>query len=87
VRAQILNDGSEVPLRKETDRARVDAMTDEDIARAVAALFAEEQFAGMQVVWPVDIAATRCQLGLGQTEFASVKPPPPARRGAASRAP
>ena len=29
-------DGSEVPLRDETDWARVDAMTDEEFARAVA---------------------------------------------------
>jgi hypothetical protein len=29
-------DGTEVPVVSETDWARVDAMTDEDIARAVA---------------------------------------------------
>ena len=72
-----MDDGSEVPLRDETDWARVDAMTDEDIARAVAEdpdaapLLTDEQLAEMRVVWPVDIAATRRRLGLSQTEFAA----------------
>ena len=49
---QIMDDGSEVPLQDETDWARVDAMTDEDIARAVAEdpdaapLLTDEQLAG-----------------------------------------
>ena len=77
VTVQIMDDGSEVPLRDETDWARVDAMTDEDIARAVAddpdaaPLLTDEQLAEMRVVWPVDIAATRRRLGLSQTEFAA----------------
>ena len=77
VTVQIMDDGSEVPLRDETDWARVDAMTDEDIARAVAEdpdaapLLTDEQLAEMRVVWPVDIAATRRRLGLSQTEFAA----------------
>jgi putative transcriptional regulator len=77
VTVQILDDGSEVPLRDETDWARVEAMTDEDIARAVAddpdaaPLLTDEQLAKMRVVWPTDIAATRRRLGLSQTEFAA----------------
>ena len=77
VTVQIMDDGSEVPLRDETDWARVDAMTDADIARAVAedpdaaSLLTDEQLAEMRVVWPVDIAATRRRLGLSQTEFAA----------------
>ena len=74
---QIMDDGSEVPLQDETDWARVDAMTDEDIARAVAddpdtaPLLTDAQLARMRVVWPADIAATRRRLGLSQTEFAA----------------
>ena len=74
---QIMDDGSEVPLRDETDWARVEAMTDEDIARAVAddpdaaPLLTDDQLAKMKVVWPTDIAATRRRLGLSQTEFAA----------------
>ena len=77
VTVQILDDGSEVPLRDETDWARVEAMTDEDIARAVAddpdaaPMLTDEQLAKMKVVWPTDIAATRRRLGLSQTEFAT----------------
>lgn len=77
VTVQILDDGSEVPLRDETDWARVEAMTDEDIARAVAddpdaaPMLTDEQLAKMKVVWPTDIAATRRRLGLSQTEFAA----------------
>ena len=75
--ALLVDDGSEVPLRDETDWARVDAMTVEDVARAVAddpdaaPLLTHEQLAGMRVVWPADIAATRRRLGLSQTEFAA----------------
>lgn len=74
---QILEDGTEVPIRSETDWARVDAMTDEDIERAVAEdpdaapLLTDEQLAAMRVVWPADIAATRRRLGLSQAEFAA----------------
>jgi putative transcriptional regulator len=74
---QIMDDGSEVPIESKTDWARVDAMTDEDIARAVAEdpdaapLLTDEQLAKMRVVWPTDIAATRRRLGLSQTEFAA----------------
>ena len=74
---QIMDDGSEVPLQDETDWARVDAMTDEDIARAVAEdpdaapLLTDEQLAAARTVRPVDIAATRRRLGLSQTEFAA----------------
>lgn len=74
---QILDDGSEVPLRDETDWARVEAMTDADIARTVAddpdaaPMLTDEQLARMKVVWPTDIAATRHRLGLSQTEFAA----------------
>ncbi len=74
---QIMPNGREVPIESLTDRARVDAMTDEDIARAVAEdpdaapLLTDEQLAGMRVVWPTDIAATRRRLGLSQTEFAA----------------
>jgi putative transcriptional regulator len=77
VTVQILDDGSEVPLHDETDWARVEAMTDEDIARAVAddpdaaPMLTDEQLAKMKVVWPTDIAATRRWLGLSQTEFAA----------------
>ena len=77
VMVQIMDDGSEVPIVSQTDWARVDAMTDEDIARAVAEdpdaapLLTDEQLAGMRVVWPTDIAATRRRLGLSQTEFAA----------------
>ena len=74
---QLIDDRSEAPLRDETDWARVEAMTDKDIARAVAddpdaaPLLTDEQPAGMRVVWPADIAATRRRLGLSQTEFAA----------------
>ena len=77
VTVRIMDDGSEVPLRDETDWARVEAMTDEDIARAVAddpdaaPLLTDEQLAQMRVVWPIDIAVTRRRLGLSQTEFAA----------------
>jgi len=77
VTVQILDNGSEVPIVSQTDWARVDAMTDEDIARTVAddpdatPLLTDEQLARMQVVWPTDIAATRRRLGLSQTEFAA----------------
>jgi putative transcriptional regulator len=74
---QIMPDGREVPIESKTDWARVDAMTDEDIARAVAddpdaaPLLTDEQLAAAKVVWPIDIAATRRRLGLSQTEFAA----------------
>ena len=74
---QIMDDGSEVPIESRTDWARVEAMTDGDLARAVAddpdaaPLLTDEQLARMRVVWPADIAATRRRLGLSQTEFAS----------------
>ena len=74
---QIMDDGNEAPIESKTDWARVDAMTDEDIARAVAddpdaaPLLTDEQLAKMKVVWPADIAATRRRLGLSQTEFAA----------------
>jgi putative transcriptional regulator len=77
VTVQIMDDGSEVPIQSRTDWARVDAMTDEDIARAVAddpdaaPLLTDEQLARMRAVWPTDIAATRRRLGLSQTEFAA----------------
>jgi putative transcriptional regulator len=70
-------DGTEEPLQDETDWARVAAMTDEDIARAVAddpdaaPLLTREQLAKARVVWPADIAATRRRLGLSQAEFAA----------------
>ena len=60
-----------------TDWAAIDAMTDEDIAQAVAEdpdaapLLTDEQLAEAKVVWPVDIAATRRRLGLSQSEFAA----------------
>jgi putative transcriptional regulator len=72
---QVLDDGSEVPLRDETDWARVDAATDEGIAKAAAEdpdaapMLTDEQLAHAKLVWPVDIAATRRRLGLSQTEF------------------
>ena len=74
---QVMDDGREVPIESRTDWARVDAMTDADIARAVAAdpdaapLLTDEQLARMRPVWPNDIAATRRRLGLSQTEFAA----------------
>jgi putative transcriptional regulator len=74
---QIMPDGREVPIESRTDWARVDAMTDEDIAWAVAEdpdsapLLTDEQPARMRVLWPTDIAATRCRPGLSQTEFAA----------------
>ena len=52
-------------------------MTDEDIARAVAddpdaaPLPTDQQLAQMRVVWPADIAVTRCRLGRSQAEFAA----------------
>ena len=74
---EIMPDGREVPIESKTDWARVDAMTDEDIARAVAEdadaapLLTDEQLAEAKTVRPVDIAATRRRLGLSQTEFAA----------------
>ena len=74
---QVMDDGREVPIESRTDWARVDAMTDADIARAVAAdpdaapLLTDEPLARMRPVWPNDIAATRRRLGLSQTEFAA----------------
>ena len=74
---QVMDDGREVPVESRTDWARVEAMTDADIARAVAAdpdaapLLTDEQLARMRPVWPNDIAATRRRLGLSQTEFAA----------------
>ena len=74
---QVMDDGREVPIESRTDWARVEAMTDADIARAVAAdpdaapLLTDEQLARMRPVWPNDIAATRRRLGLSQTEFAA----------------
>jgi putative transcriptional regulator len=74
---QIMPDGREVPIESKTDWARVEAMTDEDIAQAVAEdpdaapLLTDEQLAEAKVVWPVDIAATRRRLGLSQSEFAA----------------
>ena len=74
---QIMDDGSEVPIESRTDWARVEAMTDEDIARAVAddpdtaPLLTDAQLARMRVVWPHDIAATQRRLSLSQTEFAA----------------
>ena len=74
---EIMPDGREVPIESKTDWARVDAMTDEDIARAVAEdpdaapLLTDEQLAAAKTVRPVDIAATRRRLGLSQTEFAA----------------
>jgi uncharacterized DUF497 family protein len=53
---QIMPDGREVPIESKTDWARVDAMTDEDIARAVAEdpdaapLLTDEQLAEAKVV-------------------------------------
>jgi putative transcriptional regulator len=73
---RIMPDGREVPIESKTDWARVDAMTDEDIERAVAEdpdaapLLTDEQLARAEVVWPADIAAIRHRLGLSQTEFA-----------------
>lgn len=64
VMGQIMEDGSEVPIQSRTDWARVDAMTDADIARAVAddpdaaPLPTDARLAGTRVVWPTDIAAT-----------------------------
>jgi putative transcriptional regulator len=77
VTVQILEDGTEVPIQSETDWTRVAAMTDEDIARAVAddpdaaPLLTREQLAKARMVWPADIAATRRRLGLSQAEFAA----------------
>jgi putative transcriptional regulator len=77
VTVRIMPDGTEEPLQDETDWARVAAMTDEDIARAVAddpdaaPLLTREQLAKARVVWPADIAATRRRLGLSQAEFAA----------------
>ena len=74
---QVMGDGREVPVKSRTDWARVEAMTDADIARAVAEdpdaapLLTDQQLAGMRPVWPNDIAATRRRLGLSQTEFAA----------------
>ena len=74
---QIMDDGSEVPIESRTDWARVEAMSDEDVARAAAddpdaaPLLTDEQLAQMRVVWPNDIAATRRRLGLSHTEFAA----------------
>lgn len=74
---EIMPDGREVPIESKTDWARVDAMTDADIARAVAEdpdaapLLTDEQLAAAKTVRPVDIAATRRRLGLSQTEFAA----------------
>ena len=74
---QIMPDGREVPIESKTDWVRVDAMTDEDIARAVAEdpnaapLLTDEQLSRIREVWPNDIAATRRRLGLSQTEFAA----------------
>ena len=73
---QIMDDGSEVPLRDETDWARVAAMTDEEIERAAAEdpdapPLTDEQLAAVRVVWPTDIAATRRRIGLSQAEFAA----------------
>ena len=67
---------AEVPTVSETDWARVDATTDEDLAHAVAdepdavPLLAGERLAAGQIVWPADIAATWRRLGLSQAEFA-----------------
>jgi putative transcriptional regulator len=77
VTVRIMPDGTEEPLQDETDWARVAAMTDEDIARAVAddpdaaPLLTREQLAKARVVWPAEIAATRRRLGLSQAEFAA----------------
>jgi putative transcriptional regulator len=72
---QIMPDGREVPIESKTDWARVDAMTDEDIARAVAedpdAAPLLTRATGRGEGGPVDIAATRRRLGLSQTEFAA----------------
>ena len=74
---RIVPDGREVPIERKTDRTRVQAMTDADIARAVAEdpdaapLLIREQLARMRVLWPTDIAATRRRLRLSQTEFAT----------------
>ena len=65
------------PVAGRMNSARIDAMTDADIARAVAddpdaaPLLSDEQLANMKVVWPTEIAATRRRLGLSQTEFAA----------------
>ena len=75
--ARIMDDASEAPTLRRTDRARVGAMTDEDITRAVAddpdaaPMLTDEQVAKMKVVWPTGITATRRRLGLSQTEFAA----------------
>ena len=77
VTVRIMPDGTEEPLQDETDWARVAAMTDEDIAHAVAddpdaaPLLTAEQLATARMVWPADIAATRRRLGLSQAEFAA----------------
>ena len=74
---QIMDDGSEVPIKSETDWARVQALTDADIEKAAACdpddapLLTDDQLAKARVVWPTDIAATRRRLGLSQTEFAA----------------
>ena len=74
---QIVTVGREVRIESKTDRARVEAMTDADIACAVAEnpdaapLLTDEQLARMRVLWPTDIAATRRRLRLSQTEFAT----------------
>ena len=74
---QFLDDRREPPLRDRTDRTRLEAMPDADIARAVAVdpnaapLLTDELLARMRPVGPNDIAATRRRLGLSQTEFAA----------------
>jgi putative transcriptional regulator len=66
-----------VPLRDGASRVRVDATTEEDIARAVAEdanaapLLTDEQPAAARTVRPADVAATRRRLSLSQAEFAA----------------
>lgn len=74
---QIVTVGRVVRIESKTDRARVEAMTDADIARAVAEnpdaapLLTDVQPARMWVLRPTDIVATRRRLGLSRTEFAA----------------
>ena len=72
-----MDGGSQASSGDETKPARIDALADEDTARVVAEdpdaapLLTDEQLAGMRLLRPTDIAATRHLLGLSQTEFAA----------------
>jgi putative transcriptional regulator len=81
---QIMPDGSEVPLEDRTDWARVDAMTDEEIERAVAEdpdaapILSDEEWARavasgeVVVARPGEVRALRERLGTSQERFAAL---------------